>query len=288
MSLEYWYMLPISVLIATIAMASGVGGATFFAPILLLALRLPPEIAIGVGLITEVFGFTSGLTAYVRRRLVDFGLAAAMLAFSIPLAVVGVLASKYVEPDILKAILGMGLLAVAFGLLRAPELKEIQSLDNAIDEEHATKMPEMCITSATGETFRYTVCNKSIGMLVASVDGFFMGMISTGLGELNSYFLLQQCRVPSKVAVATSVFAVALTALAAATGHLLRFVSAGGDTLQTVLSLVIFTAPGVVIGGQLGPLLATRVSQRTLEKSLDILFVMVSALTIGQLIVKQF
>jgi hypothetical protein len=31
-------------------------------------------------------------------------------------------------------------------------------------------------------------------------------MISTGLGELNGYLLLQSCRVPSKVAVATSAF----------------------------------------------------------------------------------
>ena len=30
MTLQYWFMLPIAVLIATVAMASGVGGATFF------------------------------------------------------------------------------------------------------------------------------------------------------------------------------------------------------------------------------------------------------------------
>ena len=63
MTLEYWYMLPVAILVATVAMASGVGGATFFAPILIIGLRLPPEIAIGIGLITEVFGFASGLFA---------------------------------------------------------------------------------------------------------------------------------------------------------------------------------------------------------------------------------
>ena len=46
MSLEYWFMLPVSVLIATIAMASGVEGATFFAPFFVLVLRLPPNVAI--------------------------------------------------------------------------------------------------------------------------------------------------------------------------------------------------------------------------------------------------
>ncbi len=30
MTVEYWYMFPAAVVIATVAMASGVGGATFF------------------------------------------------------------------------------------------------------------------------------------------------------------------------------------------------------------------------------------------------------------------
>ena len=59
MSLEYWFMLPVAILVATTAMASGVEGATFFTPIFLLGLGLPIEVAIGTGLITEVFGFAS-------------------------------------------------------------------------------------------------------------------------------------------------------------------------------------------------------------------------------------
>ena len=60
MSIEYWYMLPVSILISTLAMASGIGGATFFSPLFMLAQGLPPSVAIGTGLITEVFGFASG------------------------------------------------------------------------------------------------------------------------------------------------------------------------------------------------------------------------------------
>ena len=110
-----------------------------------------------------------------------------------------------------------------------------------------------------------------------------MGMISTGLGELNSYFLLQKFKIPSKVAVATSVFTVAFTALVAATAHLISFISAGGETLSTVLNLVVFTVPGVIIGGQIGPFVATRISQHALEKTLGGLFVFVALLTLGQL-----
>ena len=72
--------------------------------------------------------------------------------------------------------------------------------------------------------------------------------------------------------------------MVAAVGHLINFASAGGETLSTVFNLVVFTAPGVVIGGQLGPFLATRISQHALEKTLGVLFVLVAMLTLGQLI----
>ena len=283
MSFDNWFMFPISIVIATIAMASGVGGATFFAPILLLGLGLSPEVAIGVGLITEVFGFTSGLVAYLRRKLVDFRLARSMLIFSMPMAILGAVAANFVDPNILKGVLGVGLLAVAYSLLRAPKPASQEEPEHQPVTDSKTSATT-CITSADGEKFCYTVCDRWLGRIVATVGGFFTGMISTGLGELNSYYLLQRCKIPSKVAVATSVFAVAFTAMAAATSHLINFVSAGGDTLGTVLSLVVFTAPGVVIGGQIGPYVATKISQHALEKTLGVLFILVASLMIGQLV----
>ncbi len=117
---------------------------------------------------------------------------------------------------------------------------------------------------------------------MAGLGGLFIGMISTGQGELNGYFLLQRCRVPSRVAVATSVFVVALTALVASTGHFIRFIQTGGSVLETVLSLVIFTVPGVILGGQLGARVASHISQRTLERGLGILFILVAALILGE------
>ncbi len=281
-SLQYWYMLPISILIATTAMASGVGGATFFTPIFILGLNLSPEVAIGAGLITEVFGFASGLYAYARKRFIDYRLGVALLMVTIPLALVGTWVAGHVEPAILKAILGVGLFAIATSFLRAPEHKDIVRMDNAIAEEYGGERAKTHLVAADGETISYTACNTTEGRLIAGIGGLFVGMISTGLGELNSYFLLQRCRVPSKVSVATSVFVVALTALIAASGHLLQFTQSGGDALITVLSLILFTVPGVIIGGQLGSMVASHIPQRLLERSLGVLFILVAALTLGE------
>lgn len=284
MSLEYWYMLPVSILIATIAMASGVEGGTFFAPVFILALRLSPEVAIGVALITEVFGFASGLQAYARKRLIDYRLGLTLLAMTIPLAALGAWLAGFVEPDLLKVILGVGLFAVAASFLRSPRPRDVEQLDTLARQEQLAKRPQTCLTTAEGEQICYTVCNRLEGGLIAGIGALFMGLVATGLGEMNGYFLLQRCRVPGKVAVATSVFVVAVTALLASTGHFIRFAQNGGEVLDTVLSLIIFTVPGVTIGGQLGSGLASRVSQHTLERGLGVLFLVVGSLTLGTVI----
>lgn len=284
MSLQYWYMLPVAVLVATTAMASGVGGATFFAPIFILALRLPPEVAIGTGLITEVFGFASGLYAYTRKRLIDFSLGIALLVVTIPATLLGTWVAGSIEPDILKVVLGVGLFAVALSFLRVPEHRDVVRMDEAIDDEYGGEKAETCLMTAEGEQLCYTVCNRTEGRLISGVGGLFVGMISTGLGELNGYFLLQRCRVPSKVSVATSVFVVALTALSAAGGHLFQFVQSGGEDLNTVFSLAIFTVPGVIIGAQIGPKVASRIPQHVLERGLGVLFILIAILTLGEVI----
>jgi uncharacterized membrane protein YfcA len=284
MTLQYWFMFPIAVLFATIAMASGVGGATFFSPFFILALGLPAEVAIGTGLITEVFGFASGLYAYARRRLIDYRLGLALLMVTIPAALLGTWAAGGIDPDILKVILGVGLFAVALSFLRAPEHKDVDRMDAFILQEYGGKKAETSLTTAEGEEIRYTVCNRTEGRLIAGVGGLFVGLISTGLGELNGYFLLQRCRVPSKVAVATSVFVVAFTVLFASAGHFVRFAQTGGEVLTTVLSLVIFTVPGVILGAQLGSKVASHIPQKVLERGLGVLFILVAALTLGEVL----
>ena len=63
---SFWFMFPVAVVIATIAMLAGIGGAVMFAPFFMLVLKLDPLIALGAGLVIEVFGFSSGVIGYWR------------------------------------------------------------------------------------------------------------------------------------------------------------------------------------------------------------------------------
>lgn len=280
MTFEFWFMLPVALVFATIALGSGVEGATFFSPFFILVLGLEPTMAIGAGLIVEVFGFSSGLYAYVRRRLIDYRMGGTLLAISIPAALVGTYAAHYVADDILKTILGVGLVAVAGSFLRAPTEEVRKHLDETAHQ--SSDRAERCLETADGEEVCYTVFNRTEGILTGGIGGLFIGMVSTGLGEMNGYLLLQRCRVPGRIAVATSVFVVALTALTASVSHAAAFLQEGGAALNQLLSLLAFTVPGVIIGGQIGPAVSGRIPERTLELGMGILFLIVSLILLAE------
>jgi uncharacterized membrane protein YfcA len=280
MTLLYWYMLPLAIVISTIATGIGIGGATFFAPLFILGFGMPPEVGIGTALIIEVFGFGSGLYAYARRRLIDYQLGTAMLVTTIPLALLGTWMAGVIEPNILKAILGVGLFAVAANSLRAPEQKTVDRMDAAIEQEYGGEKGETCLISSEGQEICYTVCNRTEGRLVAAVGALFKGMIATGLGEMDEHFFLERCQVPSVVSVATGVFVVLFTTLSASAGYLVRFALGGAQELAAVLSLVIFAIPGVILGGQVGPWIVAQFPQRALKRGLHILLLLVAALTL--------
>ena len=273
MSLEFWYLLPISIVIATIAMSSGIGGAVFFSPLFLLALKLEPSVAIGTALLTELFGFGSGLVAYVRSRRIDYRLAMNLLMFSIPGAVVGVLFADVIPGVVLKAIFATGLLFLGYQIFAASQHGEEPAPDTR------ESVPERRIVDRDGNVFEYTVKKKLLGRVFAAVGGMFVGMISVGLAELEEYELVVRCRVPSQVAIATSIFMVVCTVLVAVIGHGYTFAaSAQPEDFRQVISIASFTVPGVIIGGQLGPRLGSRINPEVLKTAVGVLFMVVGVL----------
>lgn len=125
-------------------------------------------------------------------------------------------------------------------------------------------------------TIAMTVCDKPLGMALAGVGGMFVGMISVGLAELQEYHLVARCRVPSPVAVGTSIFVVVVTVFVASASHLFAFAtSADTGVLDEVLNVIVFTVPGVVIGGQIGPFVQARVEPDIVKVAISLLFALV-------------
>lgn len=284
LSLQFWYLLPTSILIATIAMSSGIGGAVFFSPIFILLLKLEPSVAVGAALITEFFGFSSGIYAYLRKRLVDFKLGFNLLFFSIPAAILGVIYSDALPSVVLKGIFAMGLIFIGFQLYSSLKKEEVDQADQKVAEDFGTNY-ESRLLDSTGKEYRYTVCNKNMGRSFAFIGGVFLGMLSVGLAELQDYQLIARCRVPSPVAIATSIFVVVVTVLVASIGHVYDFAfHTDADVLNQVVNIIFFTVPGVIIGGQFGPLLQTKLNPDLVKRGVAILFMVVGLFMLGTLV----
>ena len=231
-----------------------------------------------MGLITQMFGFASGLWAYGRKRLIDYQLGFKISMIALPAALVGLALGSVMPASTLKALLGLALLGVAGAFLRAPA-----------PPPHPLPQPEPPVadhtaitnlTAANGEQFRYPTVSQRRAALPSGMGGLFLGMAAVGLGELVCYFLIERGNLPGKVAVATAVFVVALTSVPVAAGKLARFFYLGGDSLPLVLSLLIFTVPGVLLGAQVGSSVASRIPPRALERSLAVLLLLISVLTL--------
>lgn len=69
---QFWFLFPLAILIAILAMGTGVSGANFWAPVYLLWLRFDPQLGFWLSLVTMLFGFSSGLAHNLRHGTINF------------------------------------------------------------------------------------------------------------------------------------------------------------------------------------------------------------------------
>jgi len=254
----YWFMFPVAIVVATCAMLSGIGGAALFTPIFVLLFPiLGPEYvlastfaAISTALLTQTFGFLSGFVGYYRRRMIDFDLAVRFVKITVPIGILGALVAHSVHDGILIAAYAMLVLVLAIGMLFLR--KQPPSRPNYDD---ASRRPEI----------------KSSDFYLAGGGAFLTGLVSVGIGEVLISRLTKR-GIPVGIAAATSVAIVFATILAATTTLVTQLIRDGGVG-AVPWNLIMYEVPGVLIGGQIGPRLAGRVSQRTMERAIGMLFI---------------
>ncbi|QGA84095.1 sulfite exporter TauE/SafE family protein [Halomicrobium sp. LC1Hm] len=273
--LAHWWVFPTSIVFATVALSSGVSGALFFSPFFMLVVGLTPSQAIGAGLLTEVFGMGNGLRSYVKQRVVDFQTAKYLLAGSVPAIVVGAFAAHYVDPTILKIIFGAGLLLLGGFLVyyEAPENCEPGECEGEYLKKKNSGRGSTTIESADGETFTYDTCWRAPGVALSTIGGFITGLISAGLPEIVTTQLIVRCRIPPRVAVATSVFVLGVTAVAGAVVHAL--------TATPVWYVVAWSIPGVLVGGTIGTRVGKYLPSELMETGLGVVFGIVGTIVLG-------
>lgn len=254
----YWFMFPVSIGVATLAMLSGIGGAALFTPIFVLVFPLlGPEYplastfaAITTALLTQTFGFFSGFVGYYRRRMIDFDLAWRFIKITAPIGVLGALVAHLVYDAVLIGAYAILVFVLAFGLLflRKP-------LTGRPNYDQPYRQPNI----------------PASDFILTGGGAFLTGLVSVGIGEVIVSRLTKR-GIPVGVAAATSVAIVFVTILLTTTTLITQLVRDGGIG-AVPWNLICYEIPGVLIGGQIGPLLQGRVKQRTMERSIGLLFI---------------
>ncbi len=278
----YWFMFPVSICVATTAMLTGIGGAALFVPIFLIIFPLLGEqyvletavAAIGVGLLTETFGFTSGFIGYYRRRLIDFKIAKTFIVLAVPTALAGALIAHYVNGTLLKAMYASLMLVMAWVLLN--ESNEQAPVGTSGNEDEKNKDPNLReITAADGTVYRYRFAGKADRPNgTTSFGGFLCGMLGVGIGEVVMPNLVKKVGVPVGVAAGSSVTVVIVTVMSASFTHIAALMAEGGVN-AVPWHLVMYTVPGVLIGGQIGPRLQGKISSKTMERGIATVFTVI-------------
>lgn len=232
-----WLLILLGVSVPAVSTAVGVSAANFWVPIHLIVLGMPPAASFWLAVATMVFGYGSASIGFLARGAVDGGQVRRYCAVSIPAALIGVAAYPFVPVRLLLGTFA-GFVAIYAGI-------------------HVRRLLAAPSEPPSHDRIRWRA---------AALGGLTTGLVSVGLGALVREACVTYGHPPSPErgtgSVAVIVFATSLAAAAArlfwdpALGEAL---ASHGDRIRTVM---VWIAPSVMVGGQLGPVLVRRLPPR--------------------------
>ncbi len=224
MSFEYWYMFPLSVVIAVLANSSGFSGGVLFQPIYNLFLNIPIQNAIATGIATETVGMTSGALRYIYYKMVDLPIAFTMIMLTIPGIVMGNHALIVINGDLLKFVLGFIILFIA-------SMQFVNALRRSFGTRDSVPVEDI-----------YPF------MWIPTFGGFFSAATGTGVCEISQPLLEKGLNLETRKANATAIM------IEATADWIITILNIHAGFIMW--EIWIFSGTGVILGGQIGPYIA--------------------------------
>lgn len=136
-----------------------------------------------------------------------------------------------------------------------------------------------------GETLLFDLTDKGIKGLA----GVLAGLLGIAVGELTNTMLTVRKRLPVQLAVGTAAFVLHATILAALLANLaiLRVQPLGLDIggFSIPLGVGAILAPTVIVGGQIGSLINSKMSEETAIRTMIVAYMLVGLFVIGRILV---
>lgn len=229
--LTYYYLFPVAIIIAVLAMSAGISGTNFWIPVYIIWLGFDTKTAFWLGLLTMIFGFGSGMLKNLRQKTVNWHIVKEYLKIAIPAAMFGSLLVPFAPVGILLLLFASFILGYGIYLIYRYWLYR------------RGKVPEKLV-------YHDHICWKR-----AAIAGFLERLIATGLGKLITPCILEHRDIKSPAEAVGSVvpiiFVVTLIAfLFRLTPDFIPFLV---EQKVLIFDTMLWVAPGVFLGGQLGP-----------------------------------
>ena len=243
----------------------GIGGGVLLVPLLNGAMSLPFDIARGVSQIGVLATSASGAVAPLTRRLVNYRLALFLLAFSVAGALLGYFTLHLISEDAGERILGTAMGVIAVIMLLRRNTRNVLPADS-VDLGH---FGARFFDDDTRQDVAYRLRRAPLAAAVSFSAGLLSSYIGIGGGIVIVPALIALCGIPLRVAAATGVMMIGVTALPGAAWSWSR--GALGD-----YTLVAATVAGALAGYQLGLRVSPRSPVRLIKTGTAILLAVIA------------
>jgi hypothetical protein len=261
--IQYWWLLPLGLLIGAFGTLIGAGGGFILVPILLLLYpNEGTEIITAISLAVVFFNALSGSLAYARMKRVDYKSGIVFSIASIPGAVLGALSTAYVPRRAFDLAFGVLMIVAAVVLWLTAEKKPSP---NSVSPTQAagSHLTERHLIDAEGTRYDYAF-DIRLGAVLSVFVGYLSSILGIGGGIIHVPALSHWFNFPVHIATATSHFVLAVMAL---TGTLVHFAT-GAFTHGARRTAIL--AIGVLIGAQAGAWMSNRIGGKSIIRALAV------------------
>lgn len=236
MNFDYWYIFPIAVIVATLCNASGFSGSVLFQPFFNFILGVPIAQSVATGIATETIGMSSGAFRYWKMgNKIDTKAVRKVFPYVYLGIASGIFLFVFLPKLWLRLVVGCSIFSIATYQLYLAYLGKVGINDKS----------DLNILSSP----------------IPRIKSFFAGASSastgTGIAEIHQPIFEHDAGLATKKANASAILIEAL-------GN--WFITLLNIKLGNInYDILIFSAAGVLIGGQIGPVISNYISDRILK-----------------------
>lgn len=225
---------------------AGMSAAAVVGPMLVTFLHVPAYEAVGVGLISDVLASAISAYTYKKSGNLDIKNSLPMMISVLIVTVIGSLVASYLPERAMGNTMQIALIMIGLRFLLKP-------VTTTKEQMAAVPMKERLIKSIIG------------GMFV----GFICGFVGAGGGMMMLFVLTSFLGYQMHMAVGTSVFIMAFTAL---TGGVSHFAIGGMPDITIMVLCALFT----LLWARIAAWIANRADAKTLNRGVGIVMILTS------------